>query len=201
MKYISPVLLYFLKGVEMSFSMQQNILSGIRQDDEVSWQQFFIQFAPLVRLAGRDCRVPEMYLDDLVQNVFMAVAADHMKSYDPDRGNFCHFFRGIIRNKAYELLRSINRQEKVKSEMLNFAEEEFSEDAYSAEWVKYVKKRVWRDLQAELPQGLWEIFELLYLRNWSVLQVSQHLKMPQSTVYVARKRIQKKCRTMRCLLE
>ena len=59
----------------MAFTTHKSILDGINRDDENSWQRFYKFYTPLIRLAGKDFHVPEMYLDDLVQNVFITLAS------------------------------------------------------------------------------------------------------------------------------
>ena len=182
----------------MAFTTHNSILDGIRNDDERAWQRFFAFYAPLIRLAGRDCKVPEMYLDDLVQNVFTAVATGRTASFEFSRGRFIYFLRGVIRNKAREILRSLSRQEKVKTEWLQMTGDFEAPDIFSGdEWLQYIRVRLLYLLKKELPPPLYQIFDLLYIRNWTVARVAQYLEMPQSSVYFARKQIQKKYRTIR----
>ena len=181
----------------MAFVVHESVLDGVRNNDEQSWQQFVTVYTPLVRLAGRDLHVPEMYLDDLIQNVFLTMASGQLEKFDTARGNFIYYFRGIIRNKAYELLRSINRQEKVKEILPKDEEAVTDPDPFQQEWQRHIRRQIRTVLRQNLSPFLFQVFELLYIHNKTALQVSQQLNKPLSSVYLARNQIQKTCRRLR----
>ena len=181
----------------MAFTTHKSILDGINRDDENSWRRVYKFYTPLIRLAGKDFHVPEMYLDDLVQNVFITLASGKTIVFDSSRGRFVYFLRGIVRNKAREMLRRIFRDEKTETYMISQADTIIEPDLFSEEWQQYIRMRILKMLKSELTPELFQIFDFLYIRRWPVTRVSRYLGLPISTVYFARKKIQKKCRIIR----
>ena len=187
----------------MAFTTHPSIIEGVRRNEDSAWQRFVDYYIPLIRLCGRDHNVPEMYLDDLISNVFFAIAAGKM-DFDATRGRFIYFLRGVIRNKSHELLRSISRQEILKTQATHLFEEvddgDFAE-IHVEEWRKYVRRWLWEKLQKELSPLHFQIFDFLFLRHWPAARVADYLHISLPNVYVARKSIIKKCRAARLHLQ
>lgn len=83
----------------MAFTTHFSILDGIQHDEESAWDRFHALYAPLIRLHGKDCGIDDGNLDDLVQEVLLAVSHNCENfTYDASRGHFRNYLRRIIRN-------------------------------------------------------------------------------------------------------
>lgn len=184
----------------MAFTTHDSIIDGVREQDEESWQRFVAFYTPAIRLAGRDFRVPEMYLDDLVQNVLMMISTRLIFQFDSSKGRFRYFLRGIVRNKAREMIRNLMRQKVMRAELTYLHDDCCCPDLYSQEWKNYIHQQIRDVLRANLSPAHFQIFEFLYLKNWPVSRVAEYLDLPQSTVYFARKTILKQCRIVRWMI-
>jgi len=182
----------------MAFTTHLSVLDGIRQDKEEAWRRFCALYAPLVRLCGRDCGVPEDLLADLTQEVLLTLARGHGAGYDDKRGHFRCFLRGIIRNKAHELLRRDRDAATVPlTEDLPVPAEGGLAADFDREWAEQVSRIVCARLREELPPVHFQVFELLHRHGWRAGQVAEFLHLPKPTVYSIDRRTQEKIRRFR----
>ena len=101
----------------MAFTTRKSLLGKVRNGDEVSWKEFYSAYKPLILLCGRDCHLTEDENEELVQRVMCEVfQRDIIGKYDPDKvpdsvtfhynpvkGHFRHYLKGIIRNHAAKI--------------------------------------------------------------------------------------------------
>ena len=104
----------------MAFTTRKSLLAKVRSGDEVSWQEFYDAYKPLIILCGGDCGLTYDENEELVQKVMCEIfQKDIVGKYDPDnipdnvvfkydpaKGRFRHFLRKIIRNHAIGIYRA-----------------------------------------------------------------------------------------------
>lgn len=84
-----------------------SILDGVKGGDAQAWVRFFKEYRALVWLRGSDYRLTETEQGDLLQNVMLAFFnAQNTFTYDPSKGRFRDYFRMIIRNEIFRILKA-----------------------------------------------------------------------------------------------
>jgi RNA polymerase sigma-70 factor (ECF subfamily) len=86
-----------------------SLLNRLREHpaDGEAWQRFDGLYRPLLFIWLRRYSIQQQDADDLVQQVFEVVLREmpHFR-YDPDRGNFRGWLRGILVNRLRDFWRS-----------------------------------------------------------------------------------------------
>ena len=57
----------------MAFTTRKSLLAKVRGGDEVSWQEFYAAYKPLILLCGADCGLDRDEKDELVQKVMCEI--------------------------------------------------------------------------------------------------------------------------------
>ena len=187
----------------MAFTTRKSLLARVRSGDEVSWQEFYDTYRPLIFLCGRDCGLTREETEDLVQLVMCEIFSKDILSkydpekipekvvfqYDPAKGRFRHFMRGIIRNQARKLYH--RRPGFVSMENLDgvdAAEEEQFEQAWEKEWRRHLFHEALIELRGQVRPSTYTAFEMYALQNRPVQEVAKFLNLSVNSVYVAKTR-------------
>ena len=90
----------------MAFTTRGSLLSAIRRGDEVSWDEFYRMYRPLILLRGGDLRLNQTEKEELVQLVMLSFfRTARTFHYDKSLGRFRDYLKRIIQNKACDLMR------------------------------------------------------------------------------------------------
>ena len=84
----------------MAFTTRKSLLSKIKQGDEISWEEFYASYRPLILLRAGDLGLTQTEKDDLVQIVmseFFKGSRDFQ--YDRGKGRFRDYLKSIINNQ------------------------------------------------------------------------------------------------------
>ena len=154
----------------MAFVTRRSLLSRVHKGDEISWQEFYDTYKPLILLCGKDCYLSNTENDELVQQVMTEVfkkdiAGKFTKEpeqdnaffkYDPAKGRFRHYFRGLIRNQAMEIIKKRNNnpsvddtEHPVKTEL---PDDSAWDDLWEKEWQKHVLTMAMQELKEREQQ-------------------------------------------------
>ena len=178
----------------MTFTTRISVLDGIGFRDDEAWCRFYELYSPLIRLHGRDCGVPPDWDDDLIQEVNMAVlGASERGAWDRKQTTFRNYLRGIIRNKAYSLMRSHYRFDRQISGEPEISTSELDQ-MWEEEWQIYIRRRALILLREALTPKHFQIFELMNIYNWRGIRVARFLGLPLATIYSVNLRAQAKLR-------
>ena len=110
------------------------ILRDIANDSQhVRWNEFVARYRPMMEAYLRG-RFPSLEADDIIQETFAALCGILPSYiYDPDeKGHFCNYLTGILRNKARRVLRREQRDAELVAEVRR--EGAISEDIRTARW-------------------------------------------------------------------
>lgn len=89
---------------------QVSLISRVRQNDAHAWQEFVALYSPLVAHWCRRSGQPESHINDVLQDVFFAVARS-VDTYQPreEGGGFRPWLWSITRNKLIDWSRKSQR--------------------------------------------------------------------------------------------
>ncbi|WP_294506052.1 sigma-70 family RNA polymerase sigma factor [uncultured Victivallis sp.] len=191
------------------FTTRKSLLRKVRSGDELSWNEFYAAYKPLILLCGRDCGLTGDECRELVQQVMTEIfrknilgkyeidrVPDHvMFRYDPAHGRFRHFLRGIIRNHAIRIYHNRPRFE-LREQLPDIISDEAWERTWDEEWEKHVFSMACTELKKRVKSVTWLAFEMYALQNRPAEEVAEFLNVSVSTVYTARSRCVSMLRTI-----
>ena len=164
---------------------------GDTQAREVSWQDFYEVYAPIIagfaRRAG--CRSSE--IDDMVHEVMAGFfkAAERFE-YDPKMGRF----RGYLKTATLNAMRQRYRKDRGKTSFDPAWLEnqpERTETLWAREWLGQLIVRALETVRTttNIEQRSWDAFELYGRRNVPIEDVSTRLEMTPPAIRKAKSRI------------
>ncbi len=165
----------------MSYTTSYSVMSEVHRRSDDGCSRFFRTYAPLIRLHGRDCGVPEEELDDLVQNVMTEFFRNDAFVYDAARGSFRSYLRRIIRRRSNDILRRIYRARRLNDALM--PREEYLDRRYDEEWSKYVRAEALRRLRGRVDARHYQQFCMLALQERDVRSVARFFGVPVSSIY------------------
>ncbi|MBE6404859.1 MAG: sigma-70 family RNA polymerase sigma factor [Lentisphaerae bacterium] len=189
----------------MAFTTSKSLLARVRSGDEISWNEFYTSYKPLILLCGYDCHLTEDEKEELVQKVMCEIfQKDILGKYDPEnipsnvvfqhnpsKGRFRHYLRGIIRNQALKIVEK--RKEHLSLDDDSGISETLSspdlwEAVWDEEWRKHVLKEALTELKSRVQSESYASFEMYAIRNRPVQEVADFLNVSVSAVYTAKSR-------------
>ena len=188
----------------MAFTTRKSLLAKVRAGDEVSWAEFYVAYKPLILLCGQDCLLTPDENDELVQQVMSEIFRkdivgkydpDHipddvMFHYDPTRGRFRHYLRGIIRNQALKII-----QKRKSFVELDNPEQQHPEasvdvwnDLWDEEWKRHVLAMALTELKGHVQPETYMAFEMYAIQERPVQEVAGFLNLSIASIYTAKSR-------------
>lgn len=165
----------------MNDTMQRDILTEVKSGSREGWTHFYRAYAPLIRMHGRDCGVPESDLDDLVQDVMTEFFRTGAFRFDAALGSFRSYLRRMIRTRSLDLLRRIYRERR-RNEAVE-ADCGYLDRRYDEEWVEYVNGEAIRRLRYRVSPERYRQFCLLIREKLDVKNVARICGVAPSTIY------------------
>lgn len=173
-------------------STRQSLLIRLRDlADEETWSEFTEIYGPLVRRLARRRGLQDADADDLVQEVFRAVARA-IERYDPDpnKGSFRGWLSRIARNLIINLLAAGRRHPQGTGDpdvrrLLEHQPDPGSEDSslfrveYQRRLIVWAAERIRKDFS---PAG-WQAFWQVGVEGRPPKEVARALGMTLGTVY------------------
>ena len=188
----------------MSFTTNIDMMTRVRTRDDEAWNAFSRRYAPLIRLHGRDCGLPPDLIDDLGQEVMLAVLRGERR---PDRP-FRPYLRAVIRNRACSLLRRLYRdrgpeprRDPAEEAPEENAAEDDSERRQRREWQFHLLAHAVERLRRESAPLHFQVFDLMYHHGWKAGRVARFLRLPAATVYSIDRRNLAKLRACCALID
>lgn len=185
----------------MSFTTRKSLLGRVKCGDEVSWQEFYDTYRPLIALVGRDCGLSASESDDLVQVVMTEIFRKGIVGkYDPDKvpadvvfqreeggGRFRYFFKAIVRNQALKLCRRHRPETTLEGVAEPSVEADF-EAAWDAQWREHVYRQACLELRERVQSETYAAFEMYAVQGRPPKDVAAFLGLSVDSVYVAKSR-------------
>ena len=189
----------------MAFTTSKSLLVKVRNGDEVSWEDFYRTYKPLIWLCGGDCGLTTDEKEELVQKVMCEIFQKDiigkydidkvpeklMFKYDPQKGRFRHYLRKVIRYQAIKIFNqrknniSINAEDSI---IQDIPSNEAWDKAWDEEWYKHLLNMALVELKLRVQTETYVAFEMYALQNRAVDEVATFLNMSISSVYTAKSR-------------
>jgi len=179
-------------------STRLSLLVRIRDPrDERAWTEFLAIYTPLVYRLARQKGLQDADADDLVQEVFRAVAgAIERWSPDPERGSFRGWLFKIARNLIINLLARQGRQPRGTGDIAVgrlLEEQPAPSDEASAVFELEYRRQLFHwaveQVRSEVHASTWQAFWRTGVENEKPGDVAESLMMTVGAVYVAKNRV------------
>ena len=172
----------------MAFTTRSSLLSAIRRGDEISWEEFYEMYKPLILLRGGDLRLNPTEKEELVQLVMLSFFhTSQTFRYDRSKGRFRDYLRQLISHNAIDIIR---RRKPVESSRLDIVEEQESplESLWDKEWFSHIINQALLKIRAEMDPYTYQAFHLYVIEEKSADEVAQFLGLSKNSVYIIKSR-------------
>lgn len=181
----------------MCFTTDIDMLQRVQNHDADAWNLFYLRYAPLIHLCGRDCGLPDDLIEDLRQEVVLAVLHGNMHP----ALRFRPYLRAIIRNRACTMLRRLYRHRTMSHQLAAGPEDEAGDDGHDRrqrrEWQLFLLSSAVDALRREVSPLHFQVFDLMYHHGWKAGKVARFLGLMPATVYSIDRRNLMKLRAVR----
>jgi RNA polymerase sigma-70 factor (ECF subfamily) len=183
-----------------------SLLERVKADDQQAWQRLMDLYAPLVCHWCARWKVTGADADDIVQDVFLAVAAGIEKFQRPRsdspsatgaeaKGTFRGWLGAITRNKLRDLYDRRQRQPAAQggSDFQRLVQEipatSLSDDSADAALLSDVYYRALELIRGDFQEQTWQAFRRTAVENQTPAEVAAALSMSRAAVRQAKARV------------
>ena len=189
----------------MSFTTRPDVIRSLKDSQSQVWETFFTAYSSLIRLHGKDCGLKNEQLDDLIQEVMIAVSKNSSNfQYDPAKGRFRDYLKRIIRAKAADILRRYYRKESFcvhipdNSPILedvpceSLSPDAALDDCFMDEWENVFLKNCLKCLKQEISPKHYQIFYMLEIQKVTPSKVASFSGLSLVSIYSIRSSVENK---------
>ena len=169
---------------------QSSLLERVQQGDEISWNEFYFRYTPVIRAAAAAFKFNEAESADLVQMV-MVKFFGKAKTFVYRKGEvkFRTYFSKIIRSQAVDMIRKNAVQKDLPGEL---PEDPAPFDTlFMTEWRKAVLEEAKAELRLRVTPKTYQAYELYVLQGRPAEKVAAVLEMTADDIYAAKNRCNK----------
>lgn len=168
----------------------KTLLDKIASGDEISWDEFYQKYSPIVKalavykgLSGTDA-------DDVCQQVMMQFFKQSKTfKFDPDIARFRTYFGRIVNAKIINYFRrKENKEILVDDVMPDIPVDPEIEAIYMSEWRKTLLIEAQQKLKERVAPETYQAYELYAVQGRPVEKVAAYLDCSVNQVYQAKKR-------------
>ena len=172
----------------MAFTTRKSLLAKIKEGDEISWDEFYSAYRPLILLRGHDFDLKPTEKEDLVQIVMSEIFKGSREFlYDRGKGRFRDYIKKIINNQIARILRRRNSQEVPLCDN-DFSQINVLEQAWSEEWRAHLMKMAMIELKNYVEPVTYQAFMLYGLHRKTSVEAAKFLDISVNAVYIAKNR-------------
>lgn len=173
----------------MAFTTRKSLLAKIKQGDEISWDEFYSTYRPLIFLRGGDLGLTQTEKEELVQVVMLDFFKDSQDfHYDRSKGRFRDYMKAIIGNHAISILRKRRNSEVALEDSHDFIHPSDIEQAWDDEWQGHIMNMAMDELKNCVEPVTYQAFYLYAIQGRQSKDVAAFLDMSINSIYVAKNR-------------
>ena len=182
---------------ELSQTISRTLLERVRRQDQEAWSRLVRLFAPLVYARCRSVGLQEADANDVVQEVFIAVArkiADFRRDRPGD--SFRKWLSTIASNKIRDCFRRQAKRARppggteAQMRLAELPEESVELSSFDERWIG-LEHRLKDLLRTRVEENTWQAFYLVTVEDRTVADVADTLGMSRHAVYDAKYRVQR----------
>ena len=194
------------------YTTKKTLLRRLQTFDDISWEEFYGIYWPLVFAIGRKLGMTPDVCKDLMQEImFELFKGEALLRYDPSRGRFRTFFGVLVRHKALAMLQDSARFS-VRPETGGSDRDDASDHIacllssgnqdenapfqkmFDEEYRNCLLSIAMNELRNSVEPKTYAIFEMVALQERPVKEVAMHLGISRATIDVYCSRCRKALR-------
>ena len=165
----------------------KTLLDKIASGDEISWDEFYLKYAPIVKALAKFKGLDANAADDVCQQVMLQFFKQSKTfKFDPNIAKFRTYFGRIVNAKIVNYYRKRGEVSSNEPEEIPVDSEE--EKLFMDEWRKAVLKEAEQELKQRVAPETFQAYELYAVQNRPVKKVAEYLDCTENQVYQAKKR-------------
>ena len=165
----------------------KTLLDKIASGDEISWDEFYLKYAPIVKALAKFKGLDANAADDVCQQVMLQFFKQSKTfKFDPNIAKFRTYFGRIVNAKITNYYRKRGEVSSDEPEEIPVDSEEGN--LFMDEWRKTVIKEAEQVLKQRVSPETFQAYELYAVQNRPVKKVAEYLDCTENQVYQAKKR-------------
>ena len=165
----------------------KTLLDKIASGDEISWDEFYLKYAPIVKALAKFKGLDANAADDVCQQVMLQFFKQSKTfKFDPNIAKFRTYFGRIVNAKIANYYRKRGEVSSDEPEEIPVDSEEGN--LFMNEWRKTVLKEAEQELKQRVSPETFQAYELYAVQNRPVKKVAEYLDCTENQVYQAKKR-------------
>ena len=165
----------------------KTLLDKIASGDEISWDEFYLKYAPIVKALAKFKGLDANAADDVCQQVMLQFFKQSKTfKFDPNIAKFRTYFGRIVNAKITNYYRKRGEVSSDEPEEIPVDSEEGN--LFMNEWRKTVLKEAEQELKQRVAPETFQAYELYAVQNRPVKKVAEYLDCTENQVYQAKKR-------------
>ena len=166
----------------------KTLLDKIASGDEISWDEFYHRYAPVVIAVAQFRGLKKNDAEDVCQQVMMQFFKQSKTfKFDPDIARFRTYFGRIVNAKITNFYRDNNEPVPVAETEETSVDPE-TDTLFMNEWRKVVIKEAEQELKQRVAPETFQAYELYAVQGRPVEKVAEYLDCTENQVYQAKKR-------------
>ena len=173
----------------MAYTTKQSLLEAIRNNNEISWQEFYDTYRPLIFFFAARERFSQEEAEDLVQSVMLKVfKMRDTFCYDSSIGRFRDYLGVIVRNAIADHYRHQMRRPQFSPLPGEPSGEDSFAEIWRKEWQNHCLDQAMIQLRNTVQETTFQAFQLVALEQRPVREVAEFLQISVQNVYDAKSR-------------
>ena len=168
----------------------KTLLDKIASGDEISWNDFYEKYSPIVKALAKFKGLDAAAADDICQQVMLQFFKQSKTfKFDPDIARFRTYFGKIVNAKIINYFRrKENKEILVDDVMPDIPVDPEIEAIYMSEWRKTLLIEAQQKLKERVAPETYQAYELYAVQGRPVEKVAAYLDCSVNQVYQAKKR-------------
>ena len=178
----------------MAIQTRLTLLNRVQEGDEISWNEFYNLYKPIVIMMGKDYQLNTDECDELVQDVMIDFCkAKKTFTYNPSIGSFRAYFRTIVRSRIFKCLKKKQKQASVidPNIIVNTVDTESCEQFANAapteneerQWQEFLLNAALQEIQNTADPVQVQVYIFCRIQGQKVNDVAQMFSISPKTVY------------------
>ena len=165
----------------------KTLLDKIASGDEISWDEFYQQYSPIVKAIACFKGLDAAAADDVCQQVMLQFFKQSKTfKFDPDIARFRTYFGRIVRWKIIDYYRKKHETPVAEFEAVPVDPE--ADTLFMNEWRKLILQEAQAELKSRVSPETFQAYELYAVQGRPVEKVAAYLDCSTNQVYQAKKR-------------
>lgn len=165
----------------------KTLLDKIASGDEISWNDFYEKYSPIVKALAKFKGLDAAAADDVCQQVMLQFFKQSKTfKFDPDIARFRTYFCRIVRGKIIDYYRK--KYETTVAEFEAVPVDPEADNLFMNEWRKLILLEAQAELKSRVSPETFQAYELYAVQGRSVEKVAAFLECSTNQVYQAKKR-------------